>query len=191
MVQPDILLNWANMLAKADSILVVDEAFMDLMPDQSLCAHDLPPNLIIFRSFGKFFGLAGLRLGFVRISPDCPGMKAFSNTLWPVSGLTLRAAAYAMRDVVWIREMQMGLSRAAKRMKATLKQQGLNHIGGTDLYHLVEAADAQQIYHQLLQQGIYVRRFDYNQSWLRFGLPGNENDWQHLEMILSGMKHDR
>jgi cobalamin biosynthetic protein CobC len=186
LVDPDILMEWAGRLEHNNSILIVDEAFIDLTPEKSLCAYDLPENIIVFRSFGKFFGLAGLRLGFVRISTDCPHIKPFVNALWPVSGLTMRAATLAVRDDSWITNTLFDLRKASKRMKTILAQSDLSLVGGTNLYQLVSNANAQIWYQRLLDAGIYVRRFEYDPTWLRFGLPGNEAGWQCLEKAVLG-----
>jgi cobalamin biosynthetic protein CobC len=189
LIKPDMLLKWAVSMQKKDSVLVVDEAFIDLTPDQSLCRYDLPENIIIFRSFGKFFGLAGMRLGFVRVSDFCPHIKPFEDALWPVSGLTMRAAALAMADKVWIEDTLRDLKKQITRMKSILLQSEFSLVGGTDLYQLVSASgstSAAEWYQRLLDAGIYVRRFDYAPTWLRFGLPAGETEWQYVEKALLG-----
>ncbi len=189
LIKPDVLLKWAASMQKKGGVLVVDEAFIDLTPDQSLCGYDLPENIIIFRSFGKFFGLAGMRLGFVRVSDGCPHIKPFEGTLWPVSGLTMRAAALAMGDRVWINDTLRDLKQQTTRMKSILSHSEFSLVGGTDLYQLVSVSgstSAAEWYQRLLDGGIYVRRFDYAPTWLRFGVPLGETEWQYVEQALLG-----
>lgn len=156
-------------LRHSGGLLVVDEAFCDTRPDASL-APDIGdmPNLIIFRSFGKFFGLAGLRLGFVLAAPSI--MARFEDWLgpWAVSGPALSIAASLLAgDTAAI------LDRIRERRSAlrnVLERAGLPQAGGTDLFALIADARAGAIYDHLCRHRILVRKFDYAAEWLRFGL---------------------
>ncbi|MBY3130354.1 threonine-phosphate decarboxylase CobD [Rhizobium laguerreae] len=153
----------------AGGLLVVDEAFGDTDPALSLasCAPQLP-NLIIFRSFGKFFGLAGLRLGFAIAQDDI--LERFEDWLgpWAVSGPALSIAGSLLRsDVSPIRGR---IDERNAGLHAVLKGAGLQISGGTALFTLVADARAGDIYTHLCRHHILVRKFDYAPDWLRFGL---------------------
>ncbi|MFF0950019.1 threonine-phosphate decarboxylase [Rhizobium leguminosarum] len=153
----------------ADGLLVVDEAFGDTDPTLSLASRAPQlSNLVIFRSFGKFFGLAGLRLGFAIARENI--LERFEDWLgpWAVSGPALSLAASLLRSDVSpihsrIEERSIGLH-------AVLDGAGLRMAGGTALFTLVADARAGDIYTHLCRHHILVRKFDYAPDWLRFGL---------------------
>ncbi|MCV9942330.1 MULTISPECIES: threonine-phosphate decarboxylase CobD [Rhizobium] len=153
----------------AGGLLVVDEAFGDTDPALSLAARVQElSNLIIFRSFGKFFGLAGLRLGFAIARDDI--LARFEDWLgpWAVSGPALSIAGSLLRsDVAPIRSR---INERCAGLHAVLKGAGLRMAGGTALFTLVADARAGDIYTHLCRHHILVRKFDYAPEWLRFGL---------------------
>ncbi|MBB3646240.1 cobalamin biosynthetic protein CobC [Rhizobium sp. BK619] len=153
----------------AGGLLVVDEAFGDTEPALSLAAHAQNlSNLIIFRSFGKFFGLAGLRLGFAIAREDIlAGFEAWLGP-WAVSGPALSLAASLLRsDVSAIRH---SVDTRSAALQATLTSAGLRIRGGTALFTLAADSRASDIYTHLCRHHILVRKFDYAPDWLRFGL---------------------
>ncbi|NKK98787.1 threonine-phosphate decarboxylase [Rhizobium leguminosarum bv. viciae] len=153
----------------ADGILVVDEAFGDTDPAPSLTSRAPQlSNLVIFRSFGKFFGLAGLRLGFAIARDDI--LARFDDWLgpWAVSGPALSIAGSLLRsDVSPIRGC---IDERCAGLHTVLKGAGLQISGGTALFTLVADARAGDIYTHLCRHHILVRKFDYAPDWLRFGL---------------------
>ena len=159
--------------------LVVDEAFADLTPEISLAGS--AGNLVIFRSFGKFFGLAGLRLGFAIAPPDLAHKLEDSIGPWSVSGAALEIGTRAYADRDWQTETRSRLSDAAKRLRASLNRFGLSDAGGTDLFRLTAHARAAELFDRLCRDGIYVRRFAGHPHWLRFGLPPDDAAFARLE----------
>ncbi|MGR9148986.1 threonine-phosphate decarboxylase [Rhizobium leguminosarum] len=154
----------------ADGLLVVDEAFGDTDPALSLASRAPQlSNLVIFRSFGKFFGLAGLRLGFAIARSDI--LARFEDWLgpWAVSGPALSIADSLLRsDVSPIRGR---INERCAGLHGVLTGAGLQLSGGTALFTLVADARAGDIYTHLCRHHILVRKFDYAPEWLRFGLP--------------------
>lgn len=179
------LVRLAEEAASAGGWLVVDEAFGDLDPSNSAAGLSDSHNLIVLRSFGKFFGLAGLRLGFA-IAPRAL-VEKLSERLgpWAVSGPAIQIGAAALADTAWQEKQRELLRAAAGRLDALLAAHGLNVIGGTDLFRLVESAAAAELFSHLLQHQIYVRHFTDHESWLRFGLPGDAADWSRLESAMA------
>lgn len=164
---------------KQGGILLVDEAFGDVEPEASLAPYaGSMPSLIIFRSFGKFFGLAGLRLGFVIAEPSI--MARFEDWLgpWAVSGPALSIAASLMeRDTSVIRDRVLQRRTA---LDAVLRRSHLRVAGGTALFALVADDRAEGIYTHLCRHHILVRKFDYARNWLRFGLAPDEEADERL-----------
>lgn len=180
------LLDPADILALCERfpLVVVDEAFSEVSPGRSV-AGSLRPGLVVLRSFGKFYGLAGLRLGFCLAQPDVVARMAAQLGPWPVSGPALAVGCAALADRVWADATRAHLANAAQRLDAVLTAAGLHGVGGTDLFRLVEHPDAAAIYDRLGRAGILVRAFVQRPDWLRFGLPGGETALHRLRDALS------
>lgn len=180
---PAILLALAERMLPWGGMLLVDEAFGDCEPDLSLASaagqHD---NLILFRSFGKFFGMAGVRLGFVIASRAIADRFAEGLGPWAVSGPALAlASAFLSGDSTSIRN-QIASRKAA--LDHILNEAGLNVLGGTPLFSLLEHERAQSLHEHLCQDKILTRIFDYSPTWLRIGLSPNGFDDQRLAASL-------
>ncbi|MBO6520012.1 MAG: threonine-phosphate decarboxylase [Rhodospirillales bacterium] len=181
----DELVPLAARLAAQQGMLIVDEAFADVAPETSIISEAGRPGLLILRSFGKFFGLAGLRLGFaVGTTTDTERLRRAMGP-WSVAGPALDIGAAALSDSAWQAETRRRLGADTARLDSILTDAGLEIVGGTTLYRLAKSGEAARIYERLGRAGIMVRKFDYNPTWLRFGLPGCEDDWQRLAAALS------
>ena len=166
--------------------LVIDEAFADAVPEASLAGEiNDDRRLIIFRSFGKFFGLAGVRLGFV-LGPRSviAGYRAKLGS-WPLSSAALTIGTAAYRDVSWIGSMRSILPGQAAALDAVLVRHGFQPIGACPLFRLIETADAAALFDKLARWSILTRPFDDNPRWLRIGLPGNAEDLVRLDPALA------
>jgi cobalamin biosynthesis protein CobC len=180
------LLALAGDLRRRGGVLVVDEAFMDVGPPGTSLAADVScGNVVVLRSFGKFFGLAGMRLGFALAAPALATRLCAMLGPWAVSGAALAVGAKALADAVWIERTRGRLEKAAKRLDAILAKSGLDIVGGTSLFRLARTPAASALFHQLGRAGILVRAFPDNASWLRFGLPAKKPDWQRLETAMA------
>ncbi|MSO80228.1 MAG: threonine-phosphate decarboxylase [Alphaproteobacteria bacterium] len=177
----------ADLLALAGraGLLVVDEAFMDVGPAGASLAGDVAGGgIVVLRSFGKFFGLAGLRLGFALATPDIAAALRARLGPWAVSGPALAIGAAALADTDWIAATRVRLAADAARLDGLLAAAGLAVAGGTALFRLVETPAAAALYERLGRQGILVRRFAERSDRLRFGLPGHEAAWRRLAAAL-------
>ncbi len=166
------------------TLLIVDEAFADTIPENSL-VPSLFANTIILRSFGKFFGLAGVRLGFALAHPLLAERISSFLGHWAVSGPALEIGARALSDEKWISETRRFLTEQRAGIDRTLCEAGLTVIGGTDLFRLIRTPHARPLYEHLARHGILVRAFTHTPDVLRFGLPASEADMQRLKKILS------
>ncbi|MEM6707663.1 MAG: threonine-phosphate decarboxylase CobD [Pseudomonadota bacterium] len=160
--------------------LIVDEAFVELSPELSLTAHAGTPGLIVLRSFGKFFGLAGLRLGAV-LAP-APLLASLDQALgfWRVSGPALHIGADAYAALEWHQQTRARLAKARQALDAALHDRGIDVVGGTDLFRMIRVADAHTTWTRLCEGGIYTRRFPWTHELLRIGLPRSAEDRQRL-----------
>lgn len=163
---------------------IVDEAFVETVPQASV-AGAAGDRLIVLRSFGKFYGLPGLRLGFVVAAPDFAARVREAFGEWPLTAPTLSAGIAAYADSEWSGRMRRRLGREARRLDQLLIGAGLEIVGGTDLFRLVRADDAQSLFVRLARAGILCRPFD-DPRLLRFGLPGSADDWTRLQHALTG-----
>lgn len=174
--------------APLPDLLVIDESFADVTPDQSLVAHATDLGVIILKSFGKFWGLAGLRLGFAIGHPAEISKLRDRIGPWPVSGPALEIATRALGDHVWAVETRAQLSNAAKRLDQIVEPISTAPAQGTDLFRLITCENALDMHQHLSRHHILTRIFPYNRNWLRLGLPGTEVDWSRLESALSHLK---
>lgn len=164
--------------------LVVDEAFADLEPPGlSLAAHP-PANAVLLRSFGKTYGLAGLRLGFAIAPPATAAAIRSALGPWPVSGPATVVGAAALADTAWLHTARTRLVADAARLDALLTAAGLTIIGGTLLFRLAQAPGAASLFDRLARAGILTRPFPAHPTWLRFGIPAPQ-DWPRLTEVLA------
>ncbi len=179
----ETLLGWRAQLAARGGWLVVDEAFMDATPRVGLAEAANEPGLIVLRSLGKFFGLAGARVGFV--FSDSELLCALEDELgpWTVTGPAQEAAARALADGSWQEATRVRLVSDSARLGRLLAEHGLAPAGGTALFQWVRTPQAASLHEQLARRGILTRLFTAPAS-LRFGLPGREEQWQRLERAL-------
>lgn len=184
----EALLAAAERCAGAGGFAVIDEAFADLVPDASLATQAAAPGLVILRSVGKFFGLAGLRVGFAlgRHALLAPLRRAIGP--WAVSGAALEIAGTALKDEAWMAQTRSRLSTLRSRLDAILEAAGLTVVGGTDLFRLAGSAEAARLHAHLGAHGILTRAFDHDDGVLRFGLPGDDADFARLERALALME---
>jgi cobalamin biosynthetic protein CobC len=165
--------------------LVVDESFADAAPDLSLAADAGRAGLLILRSFGKFYGLAGLRLGFVLGSmADVAALAALAGP-WPVSGAAIEIGRRALLDGDWAAETSARLLHESRWLDALAQQQGWTLVGGTPLFRLYDTGDAAAAQAQLAAARIWSRIFSDRPGWLRLGLPGDATEWARLAAALS------
>jgi cobalamin biosynthetic protein CobC len=171
-------------LARRGGVLVVDEAFADFDSKESL-APSLPASgAVVLRSFGKAYGMAGLRLGFALVSPEIVAPLRGALGAWPVSGPAIAIGAPALADSDWLEAMRARLGGDAARLDALLDGAGWRIIGGTRLFRLAAHADARAAFDRLLHAGILARPFTDAPDRLRFGIPGEENAWERLTAAL-------
>ena len=181
------LLDLHERLAPRGGWLIVDEAFADFESQAESLAPVLPPKgTVALRSFGKAYGLAGLRLGFAIASPDIAEALRAALGPWPVSGPAIAIGGQALADPDWTAGISVRLGADAARLDALLKTIGWRTIGGTCLFRLAAKADADVVFRRLLAAGILCRPFAGAPDRLRFGIPAKETHWERLSAALRG-----
>ncbi len=182
---PAALLDLHKRLAPHAGVLVVDEAFADLEAESESLAPMLPSRgAVVLRSFGKAYGLAGLRLGFAIASPDIVQSLRAVLGQWPVSGPAIAVGVRALADSDWLEATRARLGKESARLDNLLSGAGWRIIGGTRLFRLAAHAEAPAAFERLLAAGILARPFATAADRLRFGLPGDENAWERLATAL-------
>jgi len=177
---PERLLDWHARLAQRGGWLVVDEAFMDNTPHLSLASFSHQVGLIVLRSFGKFFGLAGVRLGFVLAERRLLNLLAEQVGPWAVAGPTRVLGQACLLDSEGHRRQRQRSEEASERLVQLLEHHGFKPQGGCALFQWLCTERAEHLYEFMARQGILLRLFSHNSS-LRFGLPADETDWLRLE----------
>jgi cobalamin biosynthetic protein CobC len=184
-VDPDRLGRAAGAATSCGGWLVVDEAFADLeQPGVASALDAWPRGLIVLRSFGKTYGLAGVRLGFAIAHPAIAGELRRSLGDWPVSGPALRIGAHAYADREWRERSAHALRSAVGRLDALVNRAGGRLLGGTLLFRLTEWPDARAVFDRLARAAILARPFTDAPRWLRFGIPADKAAWSRLEIAL-------
>jgi cobalamin biosynthesis protein CobC len=179
------LLALSEKLNVRGGLLLVDEAFMDVGPPEASLAGEIDRgNIVLLRSFGKFFGLAGLRLGFALAAPDLATKLNAGLGPWAVSSPAIAIAEQALADATWIGATRIRLASAAKKLDQLLADAAIQVIGGTSLFRLARTPRAKAIFQHLGANGIIVRHFPEHPTWLRFGIPG-EPHWDRLGLALA------
>lgn len=185
--EPAELLAWHARLQRRGGWLLVDEAFMDCTPQSSLAACSNRPGLIVLRSFGKFFGLAGARLGFAL--GERPLLQALAEQLgpWTVNGPVRHVAQSALRDRQQQRQQRERLLAASQRLEELLRRHGWPPAGGSALFQRLVDPRCAALHDYLARRGILTRQFEQPAS-LRLGLPADEAAWARLDAALLGFK---
>lgn len=179
-------LGWLERLNQRQGWLIIDEAFIDCRPELSLSKLSPLKGLIILRSIGKFFGLAGLRAGFVLAETDV--LNSLNELLgpWALSNPSRFVCIHALQNLTWQNQTRLHLQQQSQRLNRLLTQYQLKPTGSTQLFQWVQTEHADYIHQRLAKQAVFTRIFSQPAS-LRFGLPANEAEWQHLESALQAV----
>lgn len=167
-------------LPSPSKLLVVDEAFIDLLAPTNSLAGNLPPRTVVLRSFGKTYGLAGLRLGFAIAGHELAERLRGELGPWAVSGPALDIGRAALDDDAWLNATAERLTADRQRLDDILLAADFIIKGGTPLFCLAEHPDVPAMVERLGRHGIHVRSFRRQPTWLRFGLPGSDAAFDRL-----------
>ncbi len=184
LVEPDEILSVASPMSQRDRLLIVDESFMDFTPERSVARFANDTALVVLRSFGKAYGLPGVRLGFALCSRARGARLRATLGPWAVSGPALAIGARALADDAWRASAAQERARDAARLDRFLIQAGFQVAGGTTLFRLASHSQAARWFTSLASRGVLTRAFAEKPDWLRFGLPGNEAAWSRLAEAL-------
>lgn len=166
------------------ALRIIDESFCDVTPAQTHMPLATRSGTLILKSFGKFWGLAGLRLGFVIGDPALVAQVARMLGPWPVSGPALYIGAAALQNQAWAEATRARLTTDSARLDGIMQGAGATIIGGTTLFRLYKVDDAASWQNRLARHHIWSRVFPYNPYWLRLGLPPSDG-WKRLEQALA------
>jgi cobalamin biosynthesis protein CobC len=164
--------------------LTVDESFADIDPAIGCAGLCLDLPIIVLRSFGKFFGLPGLRLGFLVAEPRIAMPFQAALGPWAVSAPALTIGAAALKDHAWAEAARAHLKMMSRRLDAVLQTAGFRLVGGLPLFRLVHHANARALHEKLARNRIWSRSFDEFPDRLRFGLPRDDKGLARLKEAL-------
>lgn len=183
----EALVSLSRRLATKGGLLVVDEAFGEVVPNASVLGESGREGLVVLRSLGKFFGLAGVRFGAAIGSASL--IRRLEERLgpWAVSGPALEVASVALGDTKWQKRTSKKLAAGREQLETLLQKHGHEIVGGTDLFVLSQVRDADQLRDHLATEHILVRGFVGKSRWIRFGVPGGKAAFTRLDKALSSM----
>lgn len=182
---PKKLKKLALKLHEQGGYLVIDEAFADVVPGASFVPSLEGSNVIVLRSVGKFYGLAGVRLGFA-IGPNrVLGELRDLMGDWAVSGPAIEIGIKALQDKAWAEQNLSILKTQSQKHRDVFEQRGVKVVGGTLLFNLIEIDDARTLHHQLAKRAVWTRPFEYNPRWLRIGLCKTQADLKRFNSLFS------
>lgn len=173
-----------RVMAEVLDLLIVDESFIEPDPAEAMAPEAGLPGLVVLRSFGKFYGLAGVRLGFALAAPGLADRIADMLGPWAVSGPALEIGTKALLDAEWADATRARLIRDAARLCDLGARAGWTRVGGTALFQTFETGDAPAAQDRLARHGVWSRIFPYAPGWIRLGLPPSEAGWAQLEQAL-------
>ena len=182
---PEQLAEIAATLARRGGLLIVDEAFMDVLGRSLSLLPRMPDaGALVLRSFGKVYGLAGLRLGFAACSLEVAALLRKAIGPWAASGPAIEIGRRALADKSWLETAVARLRAESDRLDALLRSAGFEIVGGTPLFRLAARQDANSWFERLGRAGILTRPFPGKPRWLRFGIPHVAVDWERLTTAL-------
>lgn len=182
---PERLAATGRRMSRDGRLLIVDEAFVDMLgPSRSVAPLAAEAGLVVLRSFGKAYGLPGLRLGFALCGAELAARLGAALGPWSVSGPAIAIGRAALADGAWLRARAAEIEMAGARLDALLCASGFESVGGAPLFRLVRHAEAAKCFAHLGRCGILTRPFAERPDWLRFGLPGTAAAWERLERAL-------
>ncbi|MEN3792565.1 threonine-phosphate decarboxylase CobD [Fulvimarina sp. MAC3] len=182
--EPDVLLRLADRFAEKGGLLIVDEAFADTEPEISLATHIGREGLLVYRSFGKFTGFAGLRLGFALATPRLAQQLATRLGPWAISTPALTLGETILTDGAMLYQLRRDIAAQSERLGRILAGMGLAIVGETALFKTVSHPHAPRLHQALCERHILTRAFDYAPTWLRFGNPRDDAAGERLEKAL-------
>ncbi len=165
-------------------LTVIDESFCDVCPEASLISMASRPGTLILKSFGKFWGLAGLRLGFAIGDSQLILRLKEAMGPWPVAGPALEIGAAALEDWSWAKETRARLESDSTKLDALMESAGAETVGGTTLFRLYKVDNAIAWQEKLARYKIWSRVFPYDGTWLRLGIP-HPDHWARLKIALA------
>lgn len=184
---PARLRRLASLLAEREGWLLVDEAFMDSRPALSL-AGEIEPGLVVLRSLGKFFGLAGVRLGFALAEPGLLARLAADLPPWAVSHPARWVGAGALADLAWQQRQRTRMvslastwHRDLQALLPALSFQACDFFAsGTGPWAL-----CRRLYRQAGERGLLLRLLgpEEDVGMVRLGLPAPDRRQQALAIV--------
>ena len=169
---------------REDCLTIIDESFADVGA-ASHVRHTNHASTIVLKSFGKFWGLAGLRLGFAICSAENARILRQHLGPWAASGPALIIGAQALSDHDWADETRAQLSSMTGHLDRLMKMSGATIVGGTTLFRLYAVDDGLAVQKTLARHHIWTRVFEGYPHWIRLGLPADASGLERIARALA------
>ena len=168
-------------LSKKVRILIIDESFK-MFSSRRIQKFD---NVIQINSLGKFFGLAGVRLGFVSGPSDFIKSVRVMLGPWPDSSVAAEIGIIALNDKTWISAMEKILLEGSNVLHEACNTKNWKLVGKTNLFHTYATSNCVEVEEQFAAHYIWIRTFDYSKSWVRLGIPTSKYEWARVRQALN------
>jgi len=161
-ISRNTLYNVLGLAKRYGVFVVIDEAFIDLVEEESLIARaQRQQNIFVIRSLTKFLGIPGLRLGF-GVASACLSakIKNFQPT-WSVNTLAQIAGSYLLTDSAYIEESKRSLIKERNFLSSELKKiksvKVFDSYTNFILFELTDQINAEDLGGFLMKDGIVIR----------------------------------
>lgn len=148
-----------------DRVHVVDEAYADFGRDSALSLMAEFPNLVVVRTFSKSLSLAGMRLGYAVASPELIQVlhrvkDSFNH--FPVDVLAQQAGIAACLSTDYYIDCTKKIVAQRDSLTSFLRERGWQVLDSATnfVFTAKEGVSGRQVYQELKEAGILVRRFD-------------------------------
>jgi len=151
----------ADKCRACDAFLVVDEAYAFFGAESALPLLHAYDNIIIFQTFSKAFGLAGVRLGYMISSKDNIEYLSKTRSLVECNALSMAVGEYMLKHAGLMRQYVKGLKQGKDYVQHRLSQLGISWSGGNFsngmLIFLRDTQETHELLEALKKKKIYIR----------------------------------
>ena len=193
LLKKDSVMQIAEAARDLKCILVVDEAFIDFCPEDSIIKEvENNPYLIVLRSMTKFYALSGLRLGYGVFPQHLIGRLKEYKEPWTVNNLAQRAGVAALKDKVYRNETFRIIRHEKQFMEKGFKKLGIDYIPSSVNYYLIRLDNAEEVITSLRNKGILVREcsnfIGLDESYIRVAVKSHKDNARLLKELSLWLK---
>ena len=173
-----------KILENTDSIVALDEAYIEFSSADNLNLLDSYNNLVIMRTLSKVYGLAALRIGYGLTNETL--IEALNKCRMPynISGISAYIATKAIQSID-IKKYKKLLINEKNRILKKFKSLGIDYLKSSSNFVLFKLENINALYDQLVIQGIYIRKFKEKElsNYLRFSMGTKKENTKFMKIV--------